>query len=304
MSEAREARRDTVRKGLRRRGRLLAEALRPPVGGLGGTAAPGGPNGESVEPSSVGGTVPRAPRLVESPVFVLSPVRSGSTLLRVLLNSHSQIRAPHEMHLRTVHVRLDRDFSAAAMRELHLDKEELEHVLWDRILHLELERSGKRLIVDKTPPNTLAWERLRRCWPKARYIFLRRHPGAVVGSLMNRRSGADRAEVLEEVTHYARRLEEAERVLPGLTVHYEELTAEPARITGEVCDYLGLEWEEGLLDYGRRDHGPYRPQLGDWSDNIKSGRVLPARPVTPADTAALPDELRGIAERWGYPVAD
>ena len=88
-------------------------------------------------------------------MFVRSSVRSGSTLLRVVLNSHSQIRAAHEMHLRTVHVHLSRDFTGDAMKALALDRTELEHVLWDRILHHELTRSGKRVIVDKTPPNTL-----------------------------------------------------------------------------------------------------------------------------------------------------
>src|SRR3954467_12084339 len=38
-------------------------------------------------------------RLLEQPVFVLSSIRSGSTLLRVLLNSHTAIHAPHELHL-------------------------------------------------------------------------------------------------------------------------------------------------------------------------------------------------------------
>jgi hypothetical protein len=57
------------------------------------------------------------------------------------------------MHLRTVHVHLSRDFTEAAMRALELDKDELEHALWDRLLHLELTRSDKRIIVDKTPPN-------------------------------------------------------------------------------------------------------------------------------------------------------
>ncbi|KAF4407080.1 sulfotransferase family protein [Streptomyces sp. Ru87] len=287
-----------VRKGLRRRARLLAEAFRPPV------RRSGAPDGLSPEDPAGDGkcTVPRAPRLVDSPVFVLSPVRSGSTLLRVLLNSHSQIRAPHEMHLRTVQVRLARDFTAAAMRELQLDKQELEHILWDRVLHLELERSGKRLIVDKTPANTLAWQRVARCWPNARFLFLRRHPAAVVGSLMNRRDGAGRAEVLEEVTDYAEHLEEAGRALPGLTVAYEELTAEPERVTREICDFLGVPWEPGLLEYGRLDHGPYRPQLGDWSGNIMSGRIQPARPVTAEENALLTEDLRKIAARWGYRV--
>src|SRR6266516_3925186 len=38
---------------------------------------------------------PRGDRLLSAPVFVLSPLRSGSTLLRVLLNSHYQLYAPH-----------------------------------------------------------------------------------------------------------------------------------------------------------------------------------------------------------------
>lgn len=144
-----------IGKGLRRRGggRLMAEAVRPPRRILDAVPSPRSP-GTPDERSYV---APRAPRLVDSPVFVLSSVRSGSTLLRVLLNSHSQIRAPPEMHLRTVHVHLSRDFTAGAMQALELDKDELEHALWDRLLHLELTRSGKRIIVDKTPPNTLVW---------------------------------------------------------------------------------------------------------------------------------------------------
>src|SRR5262249_35864728 len=125
-----------IAKGLKRRGRLMAQAVSPPRRTL--DAIPTQPPVKSAEAAYV---APRAPRLVESPVFVLSSVRPGSTPLRVLLNSHSRIRAPHEMHLRTVHVRMSREFTADAMKELALDKEELEHVLWDRVLHLELSRS-------------------------------------------------------------------------------------------------------------------------------------------------------------------
>jgi len=45
-------------------------------------------------------------RLLEAPAFVLCSVRSGSTLLRVLLDSHSQIHSPHEMHLRALRVKV------------------------------------------------------------------------------------------------------------------------------------------------------------------------------------------------------
>ncbi len=141
--------------------------------------------------------VPRsAHRLVPEPVFVISSVRSGSTLLRVLLNSHPQIRAPHEMHLRTLAVDLTKPYTSKAMDQLDLDQSELEYLLWDRILHRELVRSGKQIIVDKTPGNAGFWERLAAGWPKARYIFLLRHPASMVSSLINNRPdrdlGADR----------------------------------------------------------------------------------------------------------------
>ncbi|MFJ5260294.1 sulfotransferase family protein [Streptomyces sp. NPDC088387] len=280
-----------IGKGLKRRGRLMAEAMSPPRRRL--DAVPSQPRPKD------GYVAPRAPRLVESPVFVLSSVRSGSTLLRVLLNSHSRIRAPHEMHLRTLHVRLGRDFTATAMKELALDKEELEHVLWDRVLHLELSRSGKSVIVDKTPANTLIWPRLHRCWPDARFIVLLRHPGAVITSLMSRRTHPDLDQIRTEVLNYGERLEEARTGLPGAhIVRYEHLTGDPQAATLALCDHLGVRWESTMLDYGSKDHGTFRPQLGDWSSTIKSGRIQSARSADPA--IELPPRLVELAKAWGY----
>ncbi|WP_428936601.1 sulfotransferase family protein [Streptomyces sp. ACT015] len=284
-----------IGKGLRRRGRLMAQAVSPPRRNP--DADPG--SGPAPDPSW---TAPIAPRLVPSPVFVLSSVRSGSTLLRVLLNSHSRIRAPHEMHLRTLHVRLSRSFSADAMRELDLDRAELEHLLWDRVLHLELTRSGKDVIVDKTPPNTLIWPRLHRCWPDARFVLLLRHPGAVVASLTERRQDPDPAAVRAEVLDYAERLDEARTHLNPHVITYEDLTADPEGVTRGLCDRLGVDWEPAMLDYGAQDHGTFRPQLGDWSETIRSGRVRPARTATPG--VELPPRLRELAKAWGYPEED
>ncbi|MDC2957879.1 sulfotransferase [Streptomyces gilvifuscus] len=270
----------------------MAQAVSPPRRTLDAIPSPRG-----TEPSY---TAPPAPRLVESPVFVLSSVRSGSTLLRVLLNSHSRVRAPHEMHLRTLHVHLSRAFTADAMEALRLDKDELEHLLWDRVLHLELTRSGKDVIVDKTPPNTLIWPRLHRCWPGARYILLLRHPAAVIASLTERRTDPDHGAIRAEVLGYAEKLEEARQNLDAHVLRYEDLTADPESATRALCGYLGVEWEPAMLDYGGKDHGTFRPQLGDWSQTIRSGRVQPARTAT-AETE-LPPRLAELAKAWGYPV--
>src|SRR3954468_24166753 len=81
-------------------------------------------------------------RLVAAPAFVLCTVRLGSTLLRVLLDSHSEIHAPHELHLRYVSVSLDEKWSVRSMKELVLDETGLQQLLWDRILDRELGASG------------------------------------------------------------------------------------------------------------------------------------------------------------------
>lgn len=240
-----------------------------------------------------------AHRLVRNPVFVLSSVRSGSTLLRVLLNSHPHIRAPHEMHLRTLSVDLTKPYTQKAMTQLDLDQRELEYLLWDRILHRELVRSGKQIIVDKTPGNAGVWERLHEGWPEARYIFLLRHPASMVSSLINNRPDRELEATVREVRGYVDAVEAARNGLPGLTVRYEDLTERPEAVTQDICAYLEVPWTPKMLDYRKGDHGPFVPFIGDWSQNIKSGKIQKSRPLP--ERQDVPTALHDISRAWGYP---
>ncbi|MBB6549701.1 sulfotransferase family protein [Nonomuraea rubra] len=294
-----------VQIGFKRRARLLREALRPPRQLITSQTAGGGiadglkARRPPKRTQIVDYAFPTVPRLVRSPVFVIASVRSGSTLLRMLLNSHSRIRAPHELHLRTIGVELSPGYSETSMEELGLDRVELEHVVWDRILHLELLRSGKDVIADKTPGNVFIWKRLHYVWPEAKFVFLLRHPEGVISSLQNRKDNTTTRDALEATAlKYFKPLEEARRTLNGLTLRYEDLTADPERATHEVCAFLGVEWEPGMLDYGRHYQGQFVPNLGDRSDNIKSGQVQAAR--TFDGTAGLPPGLAKYATAWGY----
>ena len=236
-------------------------------------------------------------RLVDSPVFLLCTLRSGSTLLRVLLNSHSAIHAPHELHLRYTAARLEKKWSRRTMNEMGLDEPALTYLLWDRILHRELSGSGKQIIVDKTPNNVFIPDRLRECWPDARFVFLLRHPAAIAAS---RREwlgpDPDDERNVDRVRQYCEALEEARQKYDGLTVRYEETTEDPAAVTRQLCEFLGVEWESQMVDYGKFDHGPYRPALGDWSEKIKSGEVQKPKPPP----TEVPEALRPITETWGY----
>ena len=243
--------------------------------------------------------VARGDRLVKAPAFILSSVRSGSTLLRVLLNSHSLIHSPHELHLRHIKVDLDAAYAEKALNEIGLDEERLRFLLWDRVLHRELSASDKKLIVNKTPNDVFIADAIRKCWPDARFIFLLRHPAATARSRAAARKDKDtEARNLEMVLRYANALEDARRKYDGLTVRYEDLTTEPERVTRDVCAFLGVAWERGMLEYGEHEHGRFKAGLGDWSDKIKSGQIQPAEPVPSPDE--IPPELREISEAWGY----
>jgi len=234
-------------------------------------------------------------RLVEAPVFVLCTLRSGSTLLRVLLNSHSQIHAPHELHLRYVSVRLDRKWSKRSMKEMNLDARSLGYLLWDRLLHRELSSSGKRMIVDKTPNNVFMVDRIRECWPDARFIFLLRHPAAIARSWQEVAT-TDSEKEIDLIRRYCEALERARDSHDGVTVRYEDLTADLVATTQRLCEFLGVEWEPRMLEYGKFDHGRYRMGLGDFAEKIKKGEIQ--APEAPPDQ--IPEPLRAASAAWGY----
>jgi hypothetical protein len=216
----------------------------------------------------------------------------------VLLNSHSQICAPHEMHLRTLKVTAAGPLTRASLEELNLTPRDLENMLWDRILFNCRLKSGKPVIVDKTPANVLTWRRLHRYWPQSKFILLYRHPMRILGSWSEARPDISEERSVPQLLRFTREMEAARAKHGGFVVRYEDLTREPAQITQKICDYLGVPWEPQMIEYGSGDHGNFVRGLGDWNDKIKSGRIEPAPPdPRPED---VPDELKEICRLMGY----
>ncbi|GAA3138595.1 sulfotransferase [Planomonospora alba] len=266
-----------------------------------GTAA--GAAGTAAAPAAAGDDLVRPPadpetdRLLRAPVFILSPVRSGSTLLRAMLNAHSALHAPHELHVRRLTVGFGTGLSKKAMAALGHNQADLEHLLWDRVLHRELVRSGKSFIVDKTPANAFAFQRIATCWPDARFVFLLRHPASIAASWHE--AAPDRRtpeEAALDALRYMKAVQRARKALTGLTVRYEDLTADPEGETRRICDFLALPWEAGMLSYGPPE--VVEKGLGDWKDKIRSGAVQRGRDLPNPET--VPEVLRPICRKWGY----
>ena len=248
---------------------------------------------------------PQGGRLLVAPVFIFSAARSGSTLLRSILGSHSRLYAPPEVPLDHLRVRAETRWIQTSMGALKLATEDLDHMLWDHVLADALTRSGKPTIVAKTPSNVLIWRRIAKCWPDARFIFLLRHPVAAVTSLhaswdpawFPGESGS-LAEAISKGLRYMTTVDEARRELPGATVRYEDLTADPEGETRRLCDFLGVPFEPAMLNYGQFAHHTFAPGLGDASGKIRSGSVQPSVPAP--RPAGIPAALTDICASWGY----
>ncbi|MEU0851883.1 sulfotransferase [Streptomyces flaveolus] len=239
-------------------------------------------------------------RLLRQPVFIISSIRSGSTLLRMMLGAHPRLHAPHELHLGRMEVTCTNWFSQRAMGALGLERGDLEHLLWDRVLHRELARSGKDFVVEKTPANVYMHQRLKDCWPDARFVFLLRHPESIARSWHESdpvKRPYDKA--VRDVLPYLTAVEEARAAdAAGFTVRYEDITTAPEREMRRLCAFLGLDYEPAMLHYGEKSDAELVRGLGDWRDNIRTGTVQPGRPLPEA--GRIPAPLRAMCAAWDY----
>lgn len=191
---------------------------------------------------------------------------------------------------------------AASIAALELTPIDLEFMLWDRLFDSLLKDAGKRMIIEKTPSNAFLWEELVERWPEARFIILRRDPAAVARSVIKSSAGMPPEEAIRITSRFVLSLDQAAAALEGrkIVVRYEEIVAEPEATIARVCEFLDVDFEPAMLDYGTGGHGPFAFGLGDWGESIHSGRIQPINPDR-IDPAQYP-ELAAACAAWGYPV--
>ncbi len=274
----------------------------------------------------------------EQILFVIGPPRSGSTLLARMLGAHSAVASPPEPHLLTPLAHLgyyesvqqapyDPIITRAAIRELvaALPDGEQDYLAslrayTDAIYSRLLEASGRRVLLDKTPAYALVLDFAARLYPRSRYVVLTRNPLAIWSSFVqsffdgDHEAAHDHNPLLERyVPAMARFLRE--RPAPVHQVRYEELVAEPDAQMRTLCQFAGLEFEPGMVDYGSSDAGAARSVRG-LGDPITVAREK--RPITASisrwqqDMAGNPGAveraqriLASLSDEdlstWGYP---
>lgn len=202
-------------------------------------------------------------------VFLLGAFRSGTTLLRKMLDSHPRVHSPAETWflLPLVNLwegagecpRFNPGQAAAALRGL-VSQEQFVNCC--RAFAAEFYRqslpAGKTVYVDKTPMYLNIAGALPAMFPEAKFIVLARDPRAILWSRHTWRH-ADALAIQSRVKGVAgdvRRLAafwQAHRGR-GVLVHYEELCVAPETAMREVCAHIGVEFDAGMIDYGQVSH--------------------------------------------------
>jgi hypothetical protein len=219
-------------------------------------------------------------------LFLISPPRSGSTLLQRMLGSHSQVFTFPEPHLITPLAFLgyhdlvdkapyDHINAAEAIKTFveSLPNRERDYLdalraYADTMYGRMLAKSNKRYFLDKTPAYALVLPFLTALYPEARYVVLTRHPLAIMSSYANSFFDGDwhgANEYNPIVNRYVPAIAQLLRdpVKHVLHVRYEQLVREPETELARVFGFMDLADEPDAVDYGNRFDSSVPAGMGD-----------------------------------------
>lgn len=201
-----------------------------------------------------------------APIFILGNGRSGTTLMRFMLNAHPEIYISEEVcyhfwlrsHYGSFKRRLYLFFHSFSFAWLRLDPHEVlaqlpaqlqaAHgpLIYLRVLQCKAAQYGKPRYGEKGPLLTEDLDQLLRDYPDARIISMVRDPRAVVYSHFTMpwsTSSFIAANLMVRMN--MRRIEKhAGRVL---SVKLEDLLADPRQTLERVLEHVGVAWSEQVL---------------------------------------------------------
>lgn len=215
-----------------------------------------------------------------APFFIVGSGRSGSTLLRLMLCSHTRLAIPPEtwylipllerfdtqrsltaaevesaaeiitQHYRWPDQKLDaQDFRRGLSRLTAPQLRDVVEVIYRR--HMEAE--GKARWGDKTPIYIEIVPQLARMFPESRFIHLVRDGRDVAKS--HQAAGWNGPWLHDNTREWTRALECYRRLAGSqlreriLQVRYEELVLDPEAVLRRICRFIGEEFEPGMLSW-------------------------------------------------------
>lgn len=249
----------------------------------------------------------------QRPLFIVGAVRSGTTLLRLMLDGHPRM-AVHpefefavdlvgpggerpEMDRYREHLRLDRVFKHFGWRvdpSLTYDEQVADFLEQCRAeSSVAAGADGPKPLIGATVHHR--FDVLRHIWPGARYVHIVRDPRAVADSVIQMGWAGTHWHGCER---WVRAESAWNRLVPHLDenqwigVTYEELLRDPAAVLGRICGLVGEVYDPAMLEY------PSRSTYGK-TDAKNADRWR--KKLTPGQMALVEARLGAMMDEAGYP---
>lgn len=262
--------------------------------------------------------------------FIISTARSGSTLLRYILNSHPAISCPGELSLgqlcRDLYLAVDHTKGQVAAAS---DKTKRERIVLDEVRRIVVElmdsyarARNAQIWCEKTPTNVNHLRILARVFPEAKYVCLYRNCMDVVNSLIeanthgwypdlvqyvHRNPENIISAMIESWIDKTNRMVEFELANPAncFRLKYESLVLDPPHALKPLFEFLCLEWNPNVLSEvfsTQHDPGPgdikikFSRRINESS--IGKGSRLPLRAISDD----LLERMNNLFVKLDYPV--
>jgi protein-tyrosine sulfotransferase len=271
------------------------------------------------------------------PVFVLCMGRSGSTLLRFLLDAHPELACPPETSMPALCGQLSVVWSLIEGAPLAAERDAAPprvpdaavagiRRMLDEMTGSYLARRGKQLFCDKSLGSARFTGLLTQIYPGARFLCLYRHPMDMIQSGLDACPwglggygfdpyivGSPGNAVLALARYWldnATLIHEVEEQHPDRChrVRYEDLVADPEEVMREVYEFIGVRPAPGVaracFSGDRERFGPADHKIWATSeingDSVGKGESVPAGLILPPVTAAINE----LAAALGYLPVD
>lgn len=225
------------------------------------------------------------------PIFIMGSMRSGTTLLRLMLDSHQALAIGWETGFARAikHTKSVPDFiyGDGWYRRYGITDEEMNSRLrqfYSSIFEQYARREGARRWGEKTPLNVFRIHDLDSIFPDSQFLWIVRHPCAVVASLAKWDYGLEYS--VKYWNNVYERLFESYARLGERRVHclrFEDLVLEPRSALESAVDFLDEPWCELMLRHyevqpakgvtvveggSRADQAVDPERVGDWLVNL------------------------------------
>ena len=201
---------------------------------------------------------------IESPLLLVGSERSGTTLLRLMLDHHPEIAFHFEFEFAVSEIGPDgrfpdlrgyyrwlRDQMAFVESGAWIDPDLDYPSLVDDFLVQKRDRDGKRLVGATIHKH---FDRALHVWPDARFIKLLRdgrdvaRSSIVMGWAANMWCAPERW-IESELLWKSIRPRLARDA--WIEIRYEDLIREPDRVLSDLCAFIGVPFDRAMFDYAR-----------------------------------------------------